>query len=299
MNKKQSNVTHLRQNYQIKVVLEHIRPPVWRRLQLDSRITLDRVHEVIQASFGWFDSHMHQFTDRAQLIYREPDEDAFLMDLGGVAVIDEKAVLLSEVLKQEKDWIKYEYDFGDGWSHKIILEKITPFIKNQIPVVCMKGKRACPPEDCGGPWGYQNMLEQMASADEGESGELEEWLGGDFDPEYFNLKETNILLRELFQDVTFNGRPGLENELKSIEIMQPDFAMEDFSLNNDEWLNDPAAPPEIKELLKGMQETIQIFGAMDELLDQAIEGFESIIKISKDRKVTAIAKKMLKILDEE
>ena len=300
MNKKQSNVTHLRQSYQIKIVLEHIKPPIWRRLQVDSRITLADLHDAIQVSFGWLDMHLHQFADRDKIIYREPDEDSFLPESGGIVVVDEMAVLLSEVLKKEKDWLKYDYDFGDGWSHKIILEKIIPFKKNQFPVLCLKGVRACPPEDCGGPWGYQNMLEHLTSGDEAHHAELMEWLDDGFDAEYFNLRETNSFLREMFEDVTFNSKPGLENELRSIEPLEPfDFPYDEFAFDRNDLLNDPETPPEVKDLLHGIKETMEIFGAMDAMLDQAVEAFEEIVKISKDKKVTAIAKKMIQLLDED
>ncbi|MDX2507753.1 MAG: plasmid pRiA4b ORF-3 family protein [Gammaproteobacteria bacterium] len=298
MNKKQSNVTHLRETYQIKVLLENIKPPIWRRLQVDSRITLEDLHDAIQASMGWLDMHMHQFIDRDNNIYSWFEEAGMMPDMGEMTIIDETVVLLSEIMKVEKDWLKYQYDFGDGWNHKVILEKVIPFEKNQFPVVCLKGRRACPPEDCGGVWGYKNMLEQLASPEEGEDyAELQEWLGEEFDPEYFNAQEINLLLQELFTGVAFNGKAGLENELKRIESADSfDFLFDDLPINSD-LLNDSDTAPEIKQLFNGIQETMEIFGEMDEMLEQAVEAFESIVKISKDKKVTAIAKKMLRILD--
>ncbi len=310
-----TNVVHLRQSYQIKVLLADIKPPIWRRLVVDSRVPLDALHDVIQVSMGWTDSHMHQFVDRDGVTYSEPYDDNFAPSFGR-KMIDESAVLLNEVLKNEKDWLKYEYDFGDGWEHKIILEKIMPQKKSQLPIVCIKGKRACPPEDCGGPWGYKHMLEQLAAPeDDEEYAELLEWLGDDFEPENFDLQETNQILEDIFEGVLFNGKAGLDNELKRIESDQ-DLSMEALGLSLDgsglddlqlegsdlenatnELLNDPELPLEIKQLVDGMREAVEVVAYMDEMIEESIEAFAQIMNISKDKKITAIAEKMLKMLD--
>ena len=180
-----AKVTPLRQTYQIKVTLEHIKPTIWRRLLVDSRIPLADLHSAIQLSMGWEGVHLHHFIDKQNTIYEPLNEDTF--GFSNPESVDESMVLLSELLIKEKDWIKYEYDFGDGWEHKILLEKILPMEKNQFPVRCIKGKRACPPEDCGGPWGYQSILEALAEPDTQEHAELLEWLESDLeDPEYFS-----------------------------------------------------------------------------------------------------------------
>ena len=310
-----TNVVHLRQSYQIKVLLADIKPPIWRRLVVDSRVPLDALHDVIQVSMGWTDSHMHQFVDRDGVTYSEPYDDNFAPSFGR-KMIDESAVLLNEVLKNEKDWLKYEYDFGDGWEHKIILEKIMPQKKNQLPIVCIKGRRACPPEDCGGPWGYKHMLEQLAAPeDDEEYAELLEWLGDDFEPENFDMQETNQILEDIFEGVLFNGKAGLDNELKRIES-DPDLSMEALGLSLDgsglddlqlegsdlenatnELLNDPELPLEIKQLVDGMREAVEVVAYMDEMIEESIAAFAQIMNISKDKKITAIAEKMLKMLD--
>ena len=309
----QSNIVHLRQSYQIKVVLSHVKPPVWRRLIIDNRVPLDVLHDVIQISMGWTDSHMHQFTDQNGVLYSEPYDVDFTPSFGN-KMIDESEVLLNEVLKDEKDWIKYEYDFGDGWEHKVILEKTVPHKKNQFPMICIKGKRACPPEDCGGPWGYKHLLEQLAAPDDIEEyAELLEWLDGDFDPEIFDIQEINQILEETFGGEIFNGEAGLEKELKRIES-EHNFSAEDPGmdisgfeeslLNNSdlesathELLNDPELPPEIKQLVSGMQEAVEVVNYMDGMIEQSIEAFEKILSISNDKKITSIAKDMIRILD--
>jgi len=300
----QSNIVHLRQNYQIKVVLNHIKPPIWRRLVVDSRMTMDALHDAIQISMGWEGSHLHQFIDRNGVVYNLQDDD-FMMDFS-VNAVDESLVLVNEVLKKEKDWIKYEYDFGDGWQHKVILEKILPHKKGQFPVVCTKGRRSCPPEDCGGPWRYQHMLEQLSAPDDQEEyEELLEWLGDGFDAEHFSSREVNLVLQEIFDDVVFKGKTGLENELKRVKNEQL-FAEEDLlqddmdvSLASSALLNDPELTPEIKELIASMQEAAGIVAYMDDMIEQSIEAFEKILTISKDKKVTAIARQMLKTLDND
>ncbi len=326
-----SNIVHLRQRYQLKVVLSHIKPPIWRRLVVDSRIPLDVLHDAIQLSMGWEDYHMHQFTDRQGVVYAELPEDEFIA-MPGPPVLDEAEILLNEVLNEEKDWLNYEYDFGDGWMHKVILEKVLPHEKNQFPVVCIKGRRACPPEDCGGAWGYQNLLEQLENPGSEEYDELLEWLGEDFNPEKFDLPAINLLLQDIFQDIVFNARPGLENELKRLasehdevdslldERQQDDFAFNELFTNASELftdkselqgvnhdmdamvrqlLDDKQLPEEIKELLGGMQQMVGMLAYMEELLEQSTDAFEQIRMLSKDKKVISIADKMLMTLDDD
>lgn len=291
-----SNVTPLRQIYQLKVTLEHIKPPIWRRLLVDSRMPLNALHDVIQISMGWENAHLHHFIDPQNTIYEPQDGDDF--GFSDPENIDESMILLNAVLTREKDWIRYEYDFGDGWDHKILLEKILPMEKNQFPVRCIKGKRACPPEDCGGPWGYKSILDAIAEPDTEEHAELLEWLEADIvDPELFSAEKVNELLQELFAGVKFKAKPGLPNEMQRIE--QPgtdDLVNQVFSA---ELLSDDIeAPAEIKQLLNDMQETVAVMVEMSSLLDQAADAFEIIAATSKEKAVVAIAKKMLKQLDE-
>lgn len=319
-----SNVVQLRQRYQLKVVLSHIKPPIWRRLVVDSRIPMDFLHDAIQLSFGWDDYHMHQFIDRKGVVYGEIPEDDFI-SLPGQRVLDESDILLNEVLNEEKDWLTYEYDFGDGWSHKIILEKILAHEKNQFPVVCIKGKRACPPEDCGGPWGYENLLEQLKNPGNEEYDELVEWLEEDFDSEQCVLPDINELLQDAFEDVIFNAKPGLENALKRLEsgadetdflpgnLHKDDVDFNDLFIDGPEvqgmnpgidemvreLMDDKALPEEIKELLDGMQQMVGMLAYMEELLEQSADAFEQIRMLSKDKKVISIADKMLMTLDDE
>lgn len=91
----------------------------------------------------------------------------------------------------------YEYDFGDGWEHQILLEKLLPFDDAQALPICVKGKRACPPEDCGGIFGYADLLRTLADPTDPEHQEMLEWLGGPLDPEAFDIDDTNQALTAL------------------------------------------------------------------------------------------------------
>ena len=178
--------------YQIKISLIGAKPPVWRTVLVPSTIGLAAFHEVIQRAMGWTDSHLHQFIVN-NVFYGIPDDDF------GMETEDESKYKLSQLLSKEKDTIKYEYDFGDSWEHKILLEKILPFDSKTALPVCIKGKRACPPEDCGGIWGYEELLETISNPKHPDHEDMLEWLGGEFDPEEFDLEAINEDLAEYWK----------------------------------------------------------------------------------------------------
>ncbi len=297
-----NNITALRNTYQIKILLQDIKPPIWRRLEVDSRITLDALHIAIQSSMGWFDSHLHHFMDRDGNFFRQQaplDEfdlgfDDFGVDDSGFddSGVDEATVLLSDVLHEEKDWFIYEYDFGDDWKHKITLEKILPYQPKQLPVICTKGKRACPPEDCGGPWRYMRLTEVLANpeSDPEEFEDLQEWLGEHFDPELFDIKGVNKELKELFETADFNNTSAFEKVLQQLsgDFPESSFSTDLFSESDSD----------IENIINSLNDTLEIIGDMTDLLDDAFDAFETISKISKDKQVIEIARKMMKRLDE-
>lgn len=179
----------LRSIYQLKISLKGARPAIWRRLLIASSDDLEDVHIALQIVMGWTNSHLHEFVcgrDR----YGVPDED-FPSD-----VRDEADYRLRQLLKQEKDRMIYAYDFGDGWDHDVVLEKILPHEPGAVLPVCTEGSRACPPEDVGGIPGFEMFLEAISDPSHPEYEEMLEWVGGDFDPEHFDLAQTNDLLRE-------------------------------------------------------------------------------------------------------
>ena len=185
--------TPLRNTYQLKVTLIDSKPPIWRRILVPSDINLGQFHAVLQASMGWTNSHLHQFIANNEF-YGMEDDDDFGFDM---EVNDENNYRLNQLLATEKQTIIYEYDFGDSWAHKILLEKILPFDKKTRLPACIKGKRACPPEDCGGIWGYASLIETLNDPKHPEREEMLEWLGGEFDPEAFDLEAINQKLTHL------------------------------------------------------------------------------------------------------
>ena len=175
--------------YQIKISLSGAKPPIWRTVLVPSNLKLAAFHDVIQVAMGWTDSHLHQFVAN-NVFYGIPDDDF------GMEMEDESKYKLSHLFKKEKDTIIYEYDFGDSWEHKLLLEKILPDDGKTALPVCIKGKRACPPEDCGGIWGYEELLETILDTNHPEHADMLEWLGEEFDPEEFDLEQINKDLAE-------------------------------------------------------------------------------------------------------
>jgi hypothetical protein len=181
--------------YQIKIALQRSKPGIWRRILVSPDTPLSSLHGIIQITMGWENAHLHQFIKGSTYYTQRMEDDGFWDDADNV---DYKGMKTSDLLKKEKDKIVYEYDFGDSWYHDIILEKILPADNKMHYPVCIKGKMNCPPEDCGGIWGYEGMLEVLKNPDNEEYEDYIEWLGEEFDPEYFDEKEVNILLKRHF-----------------------------------------------------------------------------------------------------
>jgi len=175
--------------YRIKVMLNGTKPPIWRRLLVSSDTDLVGLHAIIQVAMGWTDSHLHQFIAGGER-YREPDPD-FDDD-----ALPEAGVRIDSLLKREKHWITYEYDFGDGWEHKITLEKILPYEGGEVVPKCIDGRRGRPPEDVGGVYGYARFLQIYNDKAHPEHKEMVEWAGEYFDPEGFDIVEVNGILAD-------------------------------------------------------------------------------------------------------
>ena len=174
--------------YQLKITMQDSKPPIWRRIQVKSDTTLEKLHSIIQTVMGWYNSHLHQFIiDGIYYGLADPDFD--------FDIKNERGVKLESVVSQVKDSFIYEYDFGDSWEHKVLLEKITSFENGVNYPTCLDGKRACPPEDCGGIWGYYDLLETLKDPSDPEYEETLEWIGEEFDPEFFDLDEINDELK--------------------------------------------------------------------------------------------------------
>ncbi|MDN5872403.1 MAG: plasmid pRiA4b ORF-3 family protein [Nitrococcus sp.] len=178
--------------YQVKVTLIHSKPPIWRRILVPNNMLLPKFHELLQITMGWENYHLHQFVAGEQ--YFGVPDTTLPMDIK-----NEARVKLRELLPAEGSSAIYEYDFGDGWEHKLKVEKVLPFEEGEPLPRCLKGKRACPPEDCGGIFGYENLLEAIRDPKHPNHSELSEWLGEGFDPEYFDASVLNIELDGYFR----------------------------------------------------------------------------------------------------
>ncbi|OIP44990.1 MAG: hypothetical protein COZ12_06345 [Deltaproteobacteria bacterium CG_4_10_14_3_um_filter_60_8] len=173
--------------YQLKITLRDSHPPIWRRVLVPGNFSLDKLHQVIQLAMGWTDSHLHQFIVDGEFYSIPSSED-------WEPVLDERRFKLKQIAPSLKRKFTYEYDFGDSWTHEVVVEKIITAGPGEKYPQCIKGKRACPPEDVGGIWGYETFQEAMQDARHEEHDSYLEWIGGEFDPEAFDLAATNQAL---------------------------------------------------------------------------------------------------------
>ena len=182
--------------YRLKVSLEEIEPTIWRRLEVPGDATLGWLHAVIQVAMGWTNSHLHQFVV-GERRYSDPSFDLDEYEESARA-LDENVATLLDLPPRARSSFRYEYDFGDGWTHRIAVERILdPDPAAAGLAQCPDGARACPPEDCGGVGGYMDLLEIIMDPKHEEYESRMEWLGGDFDPEAFDRHKTNRHLRLL------------------------------------------------------------------------------------------------------
>jgi hypothetical protein len=180
-----------KQVYQFKITLKDVKPPIWRRIIVPGDYSFWDLHVAIQDSMGWHDCHLHAFRilNPATGMLEEigiPDED------GLDDVYPGWKKKMARYFSLENAKATYEYDFGDGWEHSVLLEKIIPADKDVAYPICIKGKRACPPEDCGGPWGYMDFLDIISNPKDPEHDSMLEWVGGKFDPEHFNPEDVHF-----------------------------------------------------------------------------------------------------------
>lgn len=174
--------------YQLKVTLRDLRPPVWRRLLVPANTRLSELHDILQVAMGWTDSHLHQF-EVGRRVIGVPDPEDWR------EVENERRVRLADVAPRAQARLRYEYDFGDSWQHDIMVEKVLPATPDDQLPACTGGRRACPPEDVGGVWGYAEFLEAISDPAHPEHDEMLEWGGEDFDPEAFDADAITAALR--------------------------------------------------------------------------------------------------------
>jgi len=173
--------------YQIKVGLLEVSPLVWRRFLIPSRVSLHRLHLVLQDVIGWQNYHLYRFQIGSNE-YGVPDLDK---DFSESDFKDSKRAKLGKLVKGKNEIFIYQYDFGDGWEHQLLIEDI--FIRDlekQYPI-CLEGENSGPPEDSGGPHGYAEMMEITRNPTHPEYQDVKIWLGKGFNPRKFDLKSVN------------------------------------------------------------------------------------------------------------
>ena len=175
---------------QLKVTLVGIEPPIWRRVLVDGSVSLADLHEILQIAVGWEQIHSHAFEIGGKryvdIEEDDPEADEF----------DEQDAVIERVFAAAREG-RYEYDFGDDWQHHVLVEDTFTVPVELALAVCLGGERSCPPEDCGGSYGYANLLEAISDPGHEEFDEYIEWVGKDFDPEEFSLATTNAILQKL------------------------------------------------------------------------------------------------------
>jgi len=169
--------------YQFKVSLKEIQPPIWRRFQVHSGITFRELHKTLQVVMGWWNYHLHLFQIGSLIIADR--ETLAEWNEGGIS---DEIARLNKFVAQAGATFSYEYDFGDSWEHELLLEKIVPVDETAVYPRCLAGERACPPEDCGGVWGYETFLEAIQNPQHPEHDSYQEWSGSSFNPEAFDLE---------------------------------------------------------------------------------------------------------------
>ncbi len=183
--------------YQLKITLKWSKPPIWRRVMVRGDMALDRLHDIIQIAMGWTDSHLHQFISGsgfARTFYGRSNPE--LADMMG-DTLNEKRYTVASLAPTAKQKFIYEYDFGDGWRHDVMAEKILPPDTAFKHPVCLSGANACPPEDCGGISGYYNLLEILGDTKHPEHENMKEWIGGELNAEKFSVEKVNQVFKRL------------------------------------------------------------------------------------------------------
>ncbi len=182
--------------YQIQISITNLKPEIWRKILVQPNLSLANFHMTIQIVMGWHNSHLHQFIKDRTFYTKKMEDDMTWGDLNNV---DYKGLKISDLLKNENDKIDYEYDFGDSWHHDVVLEKILDASEKTKYPICIDGKLACPPEDCGGIWGYSDILKVLNNPRHKDYAALLDWLDGEFDPNYFNIEKTNLNLNRFIK----------------------------------------------------------------------------------------------------
>lgn len=183
----------------LRIVLVDVEPAIWRELMVPSAIRLDRLHAVIQVAMGWENEHLHEFVvgtmrDGRRFGPRRGSGDSLF---GAPDTEDEGRFTLAQIAPSKGNKFRYVYDFGDDWQHQISVKSVVPADPSLKLPCCIGAARTCPPEDCGGPWRYPEMLLALADPLHEDHEETLDWIGDEFDPEAVDLDRINAELSDL------------------------------------------------------------------------------------------------------
>lgn len=179
--------------FQLKITLMEIRPPIWRRVFVPGSIPLQKLHRVIQCAMGWDNQHLFEFRFKKKRTSLEED----IAQFADPWKCPLKAKTLAGYVRARGSKFRYVYDFGDSWEHEILLEKIVSRENAAALPLCLGGERSCPPEDCGGIYGFLELLEAAGNPRHPRHEDVLDWLGDDFDPERFDLKAVNARMKRI------------------------------------------------------------------------------------------------------
>jgi hypothetical protein len=185
-----SRVIELRRVMELEVVLAELVPAVRRRIALEADRSLSDLHRAVQAAMGWHDVHTHRFRSGERLL-GVPGTLPDTQDQHGIRVED--------LLRSAGDRIEYLYDPRDAWLHEIRLERLRPGRPDEVLPSCLEGERSCPPESCGGPRAYAELVADLSQPESAAGRRAHQWLGGFFFPELFDLAEANRRLEAAFR----------------------------------------------------------------------------------------------------
>jgi hypothetical protein len=186
----------VKQIIQMRISLDYIEPEIWRRFIVDSSFTLDKLHQVIQIVMGWTNTHLYSFEiDKVNYDLPDPDDEELFDSIGkGPKRENSKKVKLQNLNLRPRQKFHYTYDFGDNWEHTVLVENIYEATDEVLIPFCIAGKRNCPLEDCGSFPGYEQILKVLKKAETEDDKELLAWVGEEYDPEFFDLADTNAAL---------------------------------------------------------------------------------------------------------
>ncbi len=163
----------------VRIELQDIEPLIWRRVAVRTAMSLTNMHHVIQAAMGWLDSHVWEFqVSGVKYGPLSADDDEW-----NQLIEDASVTTLQSVLDAGVRQMQYVYDLGDYWEHSVIVEEVVPPQPGVRYPQFLGGERRCPPEDCGGPFGYAEFLREIASKRRDERSATLEWHGGPYDPD--------------------------------------------------------------------------------------------------------------------